>query len=88
MSPLIGTLTLISVLISQFIESYILTPIILSKTMKLHPVTIIVGLLIFEHYFGVIGLIISTPVISCLKIITDFINEKYKIFEKEKNMSI
>ncbi len=82
-SPLTGTLTLISVLISQFIESYILTPIILSKTMKLHPVTIIVGLLVFEYYFGVIGLIISTPVISCLKIIIELINEKYKIFEKE-----
>ena len=81
-SPLVGTLTLISVIIAQFLESYILTPLILSKTMKLHPVTIIIGLLIFEHFFGIIGMLISTPVISCLKIIFNFIDEKYDIFEK------
>ena len=81
-SPLVGTLTLISVVISQFLESYILTPLILSKTMKLHPVTIIIGLLVFEYFFGIIGMLISTPVISCLKIIFNFIDEKYDIFDK------
>lgn len=81
-SPWVGTLTLISVVVAQFLESYILTPVILSKTMKLHPVTIILGLLIFEYFFGIIGMLISTPVISCLKIIFTFIDEKYKVFEK------
>ena len=81
-NPLVGILTLLSVIISQFLESYILTPLILSKTMKLHPVTIIIGLLIFEYFFGIIGMIISTPVISCLKIVFNFIDEKYDIFEK------
>ena len=81
-SPLVGILTLVSVIISQFLESYILTPIILSKTMKLHPVTIIIGLLIFEHFFGIIGMLVSTPVIACLKIIIQFFDEKYDIFEK------
>ena len=84
MSPIVGIFTLISVLISQFLESYILTPIILSKTMKLHPVTIIVGLLIFEHFFGILGMLISTPVISCLKIILMFFEEKYKVIQKIK----
>lgn len=83
-NPFVGFLTLISVVISQFLESYILTPIVLSKTMKLHPVTIIIGLLIFEHFFGIIGMLISTPVISCLKIIITFIDERLKIFEKIK----
>lgn len=83
-SPVVGVLTLISVLIAQFLESYILTPLILSKTMKLHPVTIIIGLLIFEHFFGIIGMLLSTPVISCLKIIIEFINERFKITQKIK----
>ncbi len=81
-SPWVGTLTLISVLLSQFLESYVLTPIVLSKTMKLHPVTIIIGLLIFEHFFGVIGMLVSTPVIACLKIIFQFFDEKYGIFRR------
>ena len=80
-SPWVGTFTLISVLVAQFLESYVLTPIILSKTMKLHPVTIIIGLLIFEHFFGIIGMLISTPVIACLKIIFQFFDEKYGIFK-------
>ena len=83
-SPVVGTLTLIAVVIAQFLESYILTPIVLSKTMKLHPVTIIIGLLVFEHFFGIIGMLISTPVISCLKIIFTFFDERFKIFEKLK----
>ncbi len=81
MSPLVGVLTLISVIVSQLIESYILTPVILSKTMKLHPITIIIGLLLFNYYFGVLGLIISTPIISCIKIVLRYINEKYNIIE-------
>ena len=81
-SPLVGTLTLASVIISQFIESYILTPIVLSKTMKLHPVTIIIGLLIFGHFLGLIGMLLSTPIVSCLKIIAAFIDEKFKILDK------
>jgi predicted PurR-regulated permease PerM len=50
--------------------------------MKLHPVTIIIGLLIFEHFFGIIGMLISTPVISCLKIVLEYLNERFKITEK------
>ena len=54
----------------------------MSKTMKLHPVTIILGLLIFGHFFGIIGMVIATPVTAILKPIWLFIDEKYKITEK------
>lgn len=81
-SPLVGMLSLIAVVVSQFLESYVLTPIVMSKTMKLHPVTIIIGLLIFGHFFGIIGMLLSTPIISCLKIIFNFFDEKYEFFEK------
>lgn len=81
-SPLVGLLTLIAVVTTQFLESYVLTPIIMSKTLKLHPVTIIIGLLIFSHLFGIIGMLLSTPIISCLKIIFNFFDEKYELVEK------
>lgn len=84
-SPLVGILTLAAVVISQFLESYVLTPIVMSKTMKLHPVTIIIGLLIFSHFFGILGMLFSTPIISCLKIIFNFFDEKYELFEKIQN---
>ena len=85
MSPLVGLLTLVAVVTTQFLESYELTPIIMSKTLKLHPVTIIIGLLIFSHLFGIIGMLLSTPIISCLKIIFNFFDEKYELVEKIQN---
>lgn len=79
MDPLTGIFCLISVIICQALESYFLNPIVMSKTMKLHPVTIMLGLLIFGHFFGILGMILSTPVISCAKVILVYFNDKYQI---------
>ena len=78
-SPLVGTIVLIICIAIQFIEGNFIQPLVMSKTMKLHPVTIIVGLLIFGYFFGIVGMIISTPLMSIIKIILTFINEKYDI---------
>ena len=51
----------------------------MSKTTKLHPVTIMLGLLIFGHFFGIIGMVISTPIISICKVILEFLDTKYGI---------
>lgn len=79
MDPLTGIFCLISVIVCQGVESYFLNPIVMSKTMKLHPVTIMLGLLIFGHFFGILGMILSTPIISCAKIILIHFNDKYQI---------
>ena len=83
-SPSVGVGVLISVLVCQLLESYLLTPVIQSKTMKLHPVTIIIGLLLFSHFFGIIGMLFATPVIACGKIIINFLIEKYNVFDEEE----
>ena len=77
--PLTGILTLLAVALIQFLEGNFLQPVIMSKTTKLHPVTIITGLLIFGHFFGIIGMVISTPIIAAVKSIFMFFNEKYEI---------
>lgn len=78
-SPKVGICTLIAVITCQTLESYFLNPVVMSKTMKLHPVTIMLGLLIFGHFFGILGMVLSTPVISCAKIILIYFNDKYQI---------
>ena len=78
-SPFIGFLTLIVAVVVQLVENNILQPIVMSKTMKLHPVTIIVGLLIFEHFFGIIGMILCTPCIALLKVVWQFFKQKYNL---------
>ena len=81
-SPSVGIFCLISVVICQLVESYFLNPIVMSKTMKLHPVTVMIGLLIFGHFFGILGMILATPLISCSKLILKFFIEKYELLDK------
>lgn len=78
-SPLVGILAVVVAFVAQQIDGLILQPVIMSKTMKLHPVTIMIGLLVFEYFFGVIGMIVATPVIACIKVIISHFNEKYDI---------
>lgn len=81
-SPTTGFFALTAVVIAQLLESYFLQPVVMGKTMKLKPVTIIVGLLLFNHFFGIIGMIFATPIISVTKTIFQFFNEKYSIMQK------
>ena len=60
-------------MIVQLIESYLLQPVVMSKAMQLHPVMIIVGLLLFGHLFGILGMVIATPCMAVIKEIILFI---------------
>ena len=55
---------LLLILTVQTLESLFLQPIVMGKQTKLHPVTILLGLAIFGALFGLIGFLISTPLIS------------------------
>lgn len=81
-STFIGVMTLIICVVVQCVENFILQPVVMSKTMKLHPVTIMIGLLIFNNLFGIIGMILATPCIALLKVIWEFIQNKYQILNK------
>jgi predicted PurR-regulated permease PerM len=58
---------------------------IISKAVKLHPVTVVVGLLIFGSFFGMFGLIIAAPVIAMLKSILAFLQKKYNFLSSDKH---
>lgn len=87
-SPLVGILTIVIAFVSQQIDGIILQPLIMGKTMKLHPVTIMIGLLVFGYFFGMLGMIIATPTIACMKIIIMYINDKYKLKDKIVNAEV
>lgn len=80
-STVIGVSTLIICIVVQLVESYILQPVVMSKAMQLHPVTIIVGLLIFGYFFGIVGMVLATPILALLKVVWDFIKSKYNLFD-------
>ena len=72
-----GLLTLLVIAIIQFIEGNFFQPVIMSKTTKLHPVTIMLGLLVFGYFWGIIGMVISTPIIAALKALFVYFENKY-----------
>ena len=76
----IGIAILIAIVIIQTIEGNFLQTLIISRATKLNPVTIIIGLLIFGHFFGIVGMLFSTPIIGVLKVIVKYIDDKYNIF--------
>lgn len=75
-----GIAVLLAIAIIQTVEGNLLQTLIISKTTKLNPVTIILGLLVFGHFFGIIGMLLSTPIISVVKVVIKYFNEKYEIF--------
>lgn len=82
--PAVGIGVLITVVLVQVIEGNILNPIVMSKTMKMHPVSIILGLLIFGHFWGIAGMILATPLISTGKIVFKYVNKKYDLLNRKK----
>ena len=87
-SPVTGLLVLIFIIVAQALESNFLHPIVIGKKLDLHPVTIVISLLIFGHFFGIMGMIIATPVVAMLKSLYIFFDEKYEFFgyAKEENV--
>lgn len=81
-SPITGICSIVAILVVQLLENNFYQPLIMGHTMKLHPVTIMLGLLIFQHFFGIIGMIVATPMIAAGKVIFTYIDEKLNIIGK------
>lgn len=75
----IGIAVLIAIIIIQMVEGNVLQTLIISKTTKLNPVTIMIGLLIFGHFFGIVGMLLSTPIIGVAKVIIKYFDDKYDL---------
>ncbi len=83
-STSIGVAVLISIIVIQALEGNLIQPLIMSKSARLHPVTVIIGLLIFGHFFGILGMAISTPVIGACKALILLFDRKYQILSYNK----
>ncbi|MDN3491340.1 AI-2E family transporter [Winogradskyella bathintestinalis] len=56
---------------TQIIENYVLTPWIIGDEINLNPFMTIFGIILFSSLWGVVGAIISLPLIGVLKVIFD-----------------
>lgn len=77
----VGIVVIISAVVVQLLDNVIFTPLVQSKGLKLHPVTIIIALLVFGHFFGILGMILAVPCIAVIKTIFSYFNDKYEFIK-------
>jgi predicted PurR-regulated permease PerM len=61
---------LVYVAVQQF-EGNVTIPVIMSRTVKLHPAVIAIGVVVVGQLFGVIGLFVAVPILSLIVILTE-----------------
>lgn len=79
--PIFALITFISLIIIQIIDANILQPNIIAKSVDLHPVVVIGGLIVFQLLFGVVGMLIAMPVLAALKV---YIRYKFNLDDEEE----
>ncbi|MFD2655196.1 AI-2E family transporter [Gracilibacillus thailandensis] len=62
----------------QFLEGNFVSPNVMGRTMKVHPLTIILVLLIAGNLFGILGVILGIPGYAIVKVIVTYLFHKFK----------
>jgi len=57
------------IIAAQLIDNIIVVPAVIANAVNLHPITVIVGIIIFGNFFGFIGMIIAIPALATSNII-------------------
>lgn len=69
----------------QLIEGNILSPLIVGKSLHMHPILIMFALIVGAEVSGVIGLILAVPILAIIKVIVMHVRESFeKKHEEEK----
>jgi predicted PurR-regulated permease PerM len=72
-SPAMALKVLIVNLIVQQLEGNVVSPLIVGKTLHIHPLVIMLALLLAGEVAGVMGLVFAVPVVAVLKVVTEHI---------------
>jgi len=64
-------------MICQNLESNVISPQVVGKSMKMHPLTIILVLLIGGELAGIVGMILAVPFYAALKVIVQHVSAYY-----------
>ncbi|MFZ0446669.1 MAG: AI-2E family transporter [Bacillus sp. (in: firmicutes)] len=68
-SPMTALLVVVVALIAQQIESNVISPLVIGKSLDTHPATIIIILLTAGNLAGILGMILAVPVYAVVKTI-------------------
>ncbi|MGH3088546.1 MAG: AI-2E family transporter [Rubrobacteraceae bacterium] len=68
-NPILVVWVLVTYLIIQTVESYLIQPIIMSRAVALHPAVVIFAILIMGTLFGLIGVLLAVPLTAALLVL-------------------
>ena len=71
-SKKLGYFTILVCFLVQTIENYVLQPFIMSKSIKISPILVIIGLIVFGELFGIVGMILATPLVAIIKVVYQY----------------
>lgn len=80
-STTFGIILTIIIFIIQTIEGNIIQPIIMSKNIKIHPITSIISVLIFGYFFNIIGMIFAIPLVASIKEVYFYSIKRYNSYK-------
>lgn len=84
-NPALAVAVIILYIVIQQLENHVVVPVVMSKSVGLHPVLVITGILVGGTLGGIIGAIIAVPVISGISVfISSMFNPESQ--ETEENM--
>lgn len=67
--PLLTLKVLILIIVVQQVESQLITPYVIGRSVRMHPLAIILALLLAGKLFGIVGLILAIPAAIILRIL-------------------
>ncbi|MBC1480111.1 AI-2E family transporter [Listeria seeligeri] len=82
-SPLQALLVIIVVTIVQQLDSNLLSPYIMGKSLSIHPLTIIIILIVAGNLAGIFGMILGVPVYAVVKTVIVNVNRLIKLRRTE-----
>ena len=70
-SPQKAVLVAIVYIIAHQVESNAIQPLVVARTVKLHPAVVAIGVVAVEQLFGFIGLLVAVPILATASILVD-----------------
>jgi predicted PurR-regulated permease PerM len=66
-----AVLVAIVYVVAHQVESNLIQPLVVARTVKLHPAVVAIGVVAVEQLFGFIGLLVAVPILATITILVD-----------------
>ncbi|MGH2727867.1 MAG: AI-2E family transporter, partial [Actinomycetota bacterium] len=63
----------------QQIDNHVISPNVMARTVKLHPITVMLALLAAGSLFGIFGMLLIVPTVAAVKVIASYFWEKRSV---------